>query len=93
MPFVRDSSEDFKIAWIPFLKAMVRIGFNKRYVHNDNALAHLCLWKTPLNAKTPWPCDMCRAHGETIIYQVAPCRYCKCKDFHECLPTESGPPL
>ncbi len=92
MPFVGDSSEDYKIAWIPFLKAMARINFNKRYVHNDYALAHLCVWDTPVNAKTPWLCDMCRAHGGTIVYHVTLCRYCKCKDFHERLPTESGHP-
>ncbi len=58
-----------------FLKAMARIGFDKRYVHNDHALTHLCVRETPVNATTPWPCDMCRAHGGTIIYHVAPCRY------------------
>ncbi len=92
LAFVGDSSEAYPIAWIPFLKAMARIGLDKRYVHNDYALTHLCVWETPVNANTPWPCDMWWGHGGTIIYHITPCQYCKCEDFHERLSTENGHP-
>ncbi len=70
MPFVGDSSEDYLIAWMPFVKAMARIGFHRRYVHNDHALAYLYVWETPINAKPHWPYDMCKAQRITLVYHV-----------------------
>ena len=92
-PFRGETSEDYPKGVLPFLKSIVNDLYDKRYINNDHALAHLCVWQHAPGIyydPSPWPCQQCDTPDSVIAYQLMLCPRCLMEEFHVHHPQHIG---
>ena len=57
----------------------------KKYIKNDHALAHLCLWQHApyiYLGDHHFPCHLCQASKGLVTYELVSCPKCLIEEFH-----------